>query len=351
MFDFGGVSAVVRKEILEMLNRYIASGMNLYNAIDASSRDAKDKKIAQILKKVKIDSDRLNNIPQALKNNKIINDREYTILLNAKSNIKVALGEIIKLSDGGTQFEIMMMKAVIIPCLVLVGSMYAPMFIAPYIKGIFVEFEKTLSIKIELDWYLSTVIDYAHVYAGIATFILALLGVGIFFYFYLYKNRIDLVYKFFRYKALVDTPYVLSLMVSLNKSTGMNLTFVCNALKNTVSPKSMANFFRKIEAEKNSNNLFETLVGFGFDRGVARVCSLGQNKGINDFWENMNKGLIFAEEQLKVANAKWEVATKRNVMLSVFVAIAILLNSIAYVTLMSSKLERTLKTEMGRTKR
>ncbi|MDQ1339690.1 MAG: hypothetical protein QG567_843 [Campylobacterota bacterium] len=351
MFAFDALSHSVKKEILEMLNRYISSGMNLYNSIDSASKDVKDKKIAMILKKVQLDADRLNDIPLALKNNGVLNAREYTILVNAKKNIKVALTEIIKLSDSGSLFEKMMFKVMVLPLLIFSALMFAPSFIAPYIKSIFNDFKRTLSIELELDWYLSTVIDYAHVYAMVGAVVLIALGTVIFVYFYTYKNRIDLTYKLFKYKSVVDTPYILNLMVSLNKSTGMNLTYVCTALKNTVAPRSLGYFFEKIEREKNNNNLFNTFIGFGFDRGVSRLCSLGQNKGINDFWLNMEKGMIFSEEQLAAANDKWNKRGKTNMMLVFFVGIAILINSIGYVTMMSSKIEQTLKKEMGGVRR
>lgn len=348
MFEFNTLPTSTKKEILEMLYRYISSGMNLYNAIESSSNDVKDKKMAQVLHKTKLDADRLNDTPLALKNNKIINEREYTILVNAKRNIRIALKEIIKLSDGGTMFEKTMLKAVVIPTLIFTAAMYAPYFIAPYLKGIFDEYKKTLSINIKLDWYYATVVDYAHIYAIIATLSLATLSFFIFFYYYSYRSNIALAYRVFKYKALVDAPYILNLMVSLHKSTGMNLTFVCTTLKNTITPKSLAYFFRKIEKEKDNSNLFNTMVNFGIERGVARVCSLGQNKGINDFWLNMDKGLKFAEQQLDTANEKYNVIAKRNLLLSIFVVIAILLNSIGYVTLMSNKLEKTLKAQVGR---
>lgn len=351
MLEFGSVSEAVKKEILEMIYRYVSSGMNLSNAVESASRDVKEKKIANILKKVVIDADRLNNITLALKNNKILNDREYVVLINAKKNIKVALKEIIKLSDSGSFFEKTMLSAVVIPSSIFIALMFAPMFIAPQINAIFNEFKKTLSLDIKLDWYLATVIDYAHIYAIVGAFSLVLLVGAIAVYFYTYTNRIDLTYKIFKFKSLVDTPYILNLMVSLNRSTGMNLTFVCNTLKGTISPKSLAFFFNKIETEKNNDNLFNTFVGIGFEKGVARLCSLGQNKGINDFWLNMHKGLVFSEQQLKIATEKWQRRGKTNMMLTFFVGIAILLNSIAYVTLMSSKIEQTLKKEMGGSRR
>lgn len=342
------ITKSLKQEILISLKRYISSGLNLYNALKSTAEDTKSEKIKNVLKKVILDIEKTKNNAESMYKFKLLDEREYIILKNAKNNLNEAFDEIINASKDNFLFETTMFTKIIIPYMIFVAANIVPTFMSPYINQAFVNFDGMIDMsKVKNPILVQIPILYSEYMLYFAYFLILLLLILIYTYIYTYFKDIKLCYKIFKFRKEVDIPYLFKLMISLNKATGMNLSFVCNNLKKNIYPNSLKLFFDNIEKDKNGTNLFKILTSFSVEQGVARIASAGQSKNVNDFWGSLNQAMIFSEDILEKRKESFKKLGKNLYYVSIFYLIFVILMSIGYIMNTSYQLKQIIESSMG----
>jgi len=343
-----------RAQLLLVLGRYLESGVNLSNAITNAYKDERDPRTKIALEQTMSYINAGEEIPMALQKAGIVDEREYVVLKYAKSKILIAMKEVIELSKRSDTFVSTLRGTLLAPIIAIPISLMSFYFIEKYvlqkIKSTYVQV--AMLTKKELSIPLDIIYDNA--------FILLVLGILIYIVFFtiiiLYKSfyeaRTDIVYNYFKLRYYLDAPYILSLMLALNKATGFNLTHVAQELKRYIKPSGLSVLFEKIERSQSHNGiqsntsslgLRTVLQQFHFNPAVIRNITLAQNRGINEFWKGIETALVFAEDQKDEEIRKWRLAGKYLLYISLFCIIISILSMSGYIYMYSWEIKNAIQ--------
>lgn len=344
-----------RAEILLVLERYLSNGMNLFNAIDSACKDERDAKIKEALELVLSFVKNGEEIPMAMQKAGIINEREYIVLKYAKSKILIAMKEIVELAKRDDLFVSTLRNTLLVPMLLIPMSLISYYFVDILIlKKIKEQYAQIAMLsKKEITVVLDVLYGNSFLLLIIGSSIYVIFTILVLCYRYFYEARTDVVYNYFKLKYFLDAPYILKLMISLNRATGFNLTHVAQELKKYIKPSGLCPLFEKIErsqshsqvAQKTSQalSLRTVLQQFHFDPAVIRNATIAENRGINEFWKGLESALIFAEDQKNREIKKWQNAGKILIYISMFFGIVAAFSMSGYIYMYAWEIKNALQ--------
>lgn len=252
-----------KRLLLTFIVRSQGTGRNVHSSIvrfrDKVAKDSVSKQVSgEIVKRL----ERGEVLEKVLYETEVINKFQYSILelVTDKKEAFKKLSSFNKVAKGADKFYFKIwIKLFAISVSVFVGLyMLNKEIFVPLIANM----QKTSKVgqnSFKLDSSFQSILDNNIVLLYIGVFF-ALFFIGcLWFYIETAKNNISMHYKYFRYKAIIQNLFLLTIIEDLLK-VGMNMSSVLKALGNSIEPKNLRNNLNALREaiEKQNNENFES---------------------------------------------------------------------------------------------
>lgn len=275
------------KRILMFISSMQKTGSNIVTALGFyGEKIAKNQNVKSAINKTVAQLSQGTKLEEVLKNNGFLNDFQYAILKIAKNKQK-AIENIIELNkdrNEATSFYFKQFSRVIA---IYVGIL----LFLPYGNDFFLGILNSLNQgkPKPMIGIIDAVIHNNHLYHPMAFFLIVVYIFGVFFYKYTYANSLDLHYKVFKYRAMLDVRNFLELMQDLMRS-GLNSVGCISLLVKHIEPKSSRKFLESLQKSIENKNFddFEKYLGMlGFNEfATFTLQSAMKTNDLPSGWKN-----------------------------------------------------------------
>ena len=257
------MSELNKRLLLTFIVRSQETGRNVHSSIvrfyEKVAKDSATKKIAkEIINKL----ERSEPLEKVLYETEVINRFQYSILqlVTDKKEAFKRLTSFNKVAKGADRFYFLIwLKLFCLSVGVFVGLYLINKTVFLPIIGTLQKTAKSGKSGFQLDEIFQTILDNNIVLLYIGIFFAVFFIACLWFYIETAKNNITLHYKYFRYKAIIQNLFLLTIITDLLK-VGMTVTAILKALGKNIEPKSLRNNLNVLGEciEKQNNEKFES---------------------------------------------------------------------------------------------
>jgi type II secretory pathway component PulF len=276
-------------------------GYNLLDSIATVMNDrTTKKKLASVLKKIHSRvKDHGDKVEDCFLEFNFINNLEHMILSNS-SDLKESLGDIIELKRSGNIFNKTVRSLFLTPVIMISMLIIGIYNIQPKILE-FVDFGVNMAkmttgtvLDIEIPFFLHSQDNLLY-----ALFIfLASITSIVLTYLYLSKNKPQIIYKFFAFKAYDDMPLILDLMHNMSK-VGVPTHIIFDNLSDFIEPEGLRPMLREMSSKiKNNDHFNPVLDSYNIPYDLVNIVSNGENTG--SLWDVIPNIISYSKEKAKL---------------------------------------------------
>lgn len=256
------MSELNKRLLLTFIVRSQETGRNVHSSIVRFyDKVAKDNTTKKITKEIINRLEKSEAIEKVLFETEVINKFQYSILelVPDKKEAFKRLSAFNKVAKGADKFYFLIWLKMI--------SISVGVFIGIYLINKLVFFPLITNMQktskagkkdFEIDYIFQVILDNNIVMLYIGIFFAVFFISCLWFYIETSRNNITLHYKYFRYKAIIQNLFLLTIMNDLLK-IGMNASSVFKALGKSIEPKNLRNNMNALKEciEKQNDDKFE----------------------------------------------------------------------------------------------
>lgn len=248
------MSEIDKSKLISFIITMQKTGRNVHKSlVHFAEKVTKNNNTKKIVRQVVYEIERGVALEKSLFNAGVLTKFQYSIL-EISPDKKTAFEKILSFGGAKKEADLFYLRVWAKAFAVCVGVFLGIYFLN---KLIFIDMASNMAKtnkKMELSPFVDMILKNNETMMFIGVFLAIVFLALLLFYIETYRNNISMHYKFFRFKAIVETSYLLSTVNDL-LSTGVNLNRTLGLLINTIEPKNLRNNILKIQDSIAKNNL------------------------------------------------------------------------------------------------
>ena len=286
-----------RHKIIHFVSNMKRSGRNTITSLEYFMENLTTKEdVREVIDEVLKATKKGRDLEECLHEYEIFNDLQYAIIANSDDKNK-AYKKILVYGNENALINALYVKSF---SLLLLGLSFVYyiwyMITDKFLLNMIGNFSKLAKNgKIDMHPYVQIILDIYQFFYPLAIVFLGLYLLWITFYFYSYKNDLELHYKVFNFRALKDSELYLGLIKDMLEA-GTKSTKVFEILASYMYPESSRDIWEEINEAKKNNNKKEVIEGFrrlNLNDFTLYVIESGQES------QEVKRGLLEAYESVK----------------------------------------------------